>query len=418
MGAGSVATIILAGAWFQYSLLWVLPLMLPLFVVSVETSSRIGTINRGQGMLSIVRQHLHPAVAWILLIINVPVHILVAMSQLSVMTSAILSLVGLDSPNGMVTGGRAAGSAVIEVVTSISLAGLVAWLVLSRGYKRMQKVMTGLMVAMFLCFLLIALRSFGELGEIVRGFAPMIPEDLVVPGQDKVRITTSTIVAIVGSTIAPGALLAIPYLSSDGAVGKPSLKGNLRRFIINLGVIFGAYSMFILIAGGYALYPLANHAEIETVQDAGQVLTQALPSSLNFVGPTIFTLGLFIAALTTMVICVQLVIYLSLDIFRKPWSFSQDNPMFGRLVMVVTLLVGVLAPLWNFPAMLKVILMMSVNVLVVPLVIITLIYLVNRRAVMSQNTAGAWRNVLLVLCLLLAIFLATYQFPQYLAIIF
>ena len=34
MGAGAVATLILAGAWFRYDLLWVILLMLPLFVMS------------------------------------------------------------------------------------------------------------------------------------------------------------------------------------------------------------------------------------------------------------------------------------------------------------------------------------------------------------------------------------------------
>ncbi|MEJ8567812.1 NRAMP family divalent metal transporter [Elongatibacter sediminis] len=414
MGAGSVATLILAGAWFRYELLWVIPLTLPLFVAAVDSSSRIGSVNRGQGMLSIVRQHIHPGVAWLLLAVNVPVHMLVGMSQLSVMTSAFLSLLGLEPQT---VDGVREGIPGIEIVTSIVLAALVAWLVLSRGYQRMQTVMTGLMVAMFVCFLLIALRSFSELGDILQGFVPGVPDDLPAPGHNTVRISTATIIAMVGSTIAPGSLLTIPYLSSDATRGDPELGRNLRRFIVNLGIIFGAYSIFILVAGGFALYALTNHAEIETVGEAGQVLTLALPHSLGFLGPLLFTMGLFIAAMTTLVICVQLVIYLSLDMFRKPWSFTRDNPLFGRLVMAVTLLVGVLAPVWDFPAMLKVVLMMGANVFVVPLVIFTLIYLLNRRAVMGEHTAGAPRNLLLGVCLIMAVALAVNQFPNYLSMV-
>ena len=50
MGAGSVAALILAGAWFGYELLWIVPLMLPLFVAAVDSSSRLGSVNRGQGL--------------------------------------------------------------------------------------------------------------------------------------------------------------------------------------------------------------------------------------------------------------------------------------------------------------------------------------------------------------------------------
>jgi Mn2+/Fe2+ NRAMP family transporter len=389
--------------------------MLPLFIVAVDSSSRIGSVRHGEGMLSIVRRHIHPSIAWIFLLINVPIHILVGMGQFSVMTSAFLSLFGMHPPGLTATEAQIDQYTLKEFISSIVLAVFVLWLVLSQGYERMQKAMTALMVVMFFCFLLIALRSFSEAGDILAGFIPEIPDDLPAPGRDNIRLSSSSIIAIVGSAIAPGALLAIPYLSSDASKGTLTLKQDLRKFIINLGLIFGAYAMFIIIAGGYALYPLPDHADIETVHEAGQVLTQALPQSVGFVGPTIFTIGLFIAAMTTLVICVQVVIYLSLDMFNKTWTFTSDNRLYRRLLVVVTLASGILAPVWSFPAMLKVVLLMGVNVFVIPLIIIAMIYLLNRRAVMGEYTAGAARNALLVLCLIVSIVLAANQFPDYLA---
>lgn len=417
MGAGAVASLILAGAWFHYDLLWVVLFMLPLFIVAVDSSGRIGSVNRGEGMLSIVRRRIHPSVAWILLLINVPIHFLVAMGQFSVMTSALLSLFGMEPPGLGAPQAQIDQYFLIEVIASLALAGLILWLVLSHGYDRMQKAMTVLMVAMFVCFLLIALRSFGEAGDILAGFIPQIPPDLPAPGRDTMRLSTSSIIAIVGSAIAPGALLTIPYLSSDASTGTLTLKQDLRKYIINLGIIFGGYSIFLLIAGGYALYPLPNHADIETVHEAGQVLTKAFPQSISFVGPVIFTLGLFIAAMTTLVICVQVIIYLSLDMFNKPWTFSTDNRAFRRLMVLVTLAAGALAPVWSFPAMLKVVLLMGLNVLVIPLVLITMLYLLNRRAVMGQYTASLTRNALLVLCLIVSLVLAVDSFPDYLAML-
>ena len=415
MGAGAVASLILAGAWFRYDLLWVVLFMLPIFVIAVDSSSRIGSVNHGEGMMSIVRRHIHPSVAWFFLAINVPVHILVAMGQFSVMSSAFLSLWGLHPPGIESTPQQVDTYLKFEVGTSIGLGVLVLWLVLSQGYDRMQRAMTAMMVVMFFCFLLIALRSFGEIGAILGGYVPSIPADLPVPGTDSVRMSTSSIISIVGAAIAPGALLAIPYLSSDSGSDASSLKRDLRKSVINLGFIFGAYAMFILIAGGFALFPLQEHANIETVHAAGQVLTFAFPSAVAFLGPPIFTFGLFIAAMTTLVICVQVIIYLSLDMFGENWTYTSDNVLFRRWLVVVTLVSAVLAPVWTFPALLKVILLMGVNVLIIPMVIVAMIYLLNRRSVMGEHTAGFWRNLMLVLCLVVSVVLAVDKLPDYLA---
>jgi manganese transport protein len=415
MGAGAVATLILAGAWFRYDLLWVILFMLPMFVILVDSSSRIGAINQGEGMMTIVCKRIHPSVAWLLLLINVPVHLLVAMGQFSIMTSAFLSLFGLHPPTAETAQAQTDFYFSVEIATSILLACLVLWLMLFNGYDRMQKAMTIMMVMMFFCFLIIAVRSFGEFGDILAGYIPSIPDDLEIPGRDSVRLSTSSIIAIVGSAIAPGALLTIPYLSSDASSGTLNLREDLKKSILNLGVIFGAYASFILIAGGFALFPLANNAEIETVHEAGQVLTKALPEAIGFIGPSIFTIGVFIASVTTLVICVQVIVYLSLDMLKKRWTFATDNKPYRWLLVAVTLLAGALAPIWSFPAMLKVVLLMGINVLVIPLVIIVMIFLVNRQAVMGAYTASPVRNGLLILSLIVSIALGVDKFPDYLA---
>lgn len=413
MGAGAVASLILAGAWFRYDLMWVVLLMLPLFVTAVDSASRIGAVNHGTGMLSIVRRNIHPSVAWLLLLINVPIHLLVAMGQFSVMTSAFLSLFGMHPPTGASPAKYVDTYGWLELSTSIGLAVAILWIVLSHGYDRMQKAMTVMMVAMFFCFLLIAIRSFGELGDILAGFVPSIPPDL--QAADAVRSSTGSIIAIVGSAIAPGALLVIPYLSSDAGSGATTLRQDLRKSILNLGVIFGAYAMFILVAGGHALYPLPDHAAIDTVHEAGLVLTAAFPQALSAIGPAIFTIGLFIAALTTLIICIQVIIYLMLDALGLDWAYTDDNRLYRRFLIIVTVTAGVFAPVWTFPALLKVVLLMGANVFVIPLVIAAVIYLLNRRAVMGSHTAGSLRNILLVLSLLVSVFLAVDKFPDYVA---
>ena len=412
MGAGSVSTLILAGAWFGYDLLWAAILVMPFVVIAVDTSSRIGSINAGQGILSIMRKRIHPSIAWMLLVIIVPVHIFVAMGQFSIMTSACLSLFGLHPPQTNALPGQADAYFKTEFVVSVLLGAAILWLVLSRGYTWMQKVMTILLLLMLLCFLLIAMRSFQDAGAIMAGLIPNIPEDIPVPGRDTVRLSSSTLIAIVGSALAPGALMAMPYLSSDGRQGRLDLRQDSRKCVINFGLIFGMYSVFILMAGGYALHPLPNHAEIETVHEAGQVLNSALFARARSLGPMIFSTGLFIAAMTTMIVCVQIIIYTTLDMLRKPWSYSPDNRLYRRLLIVITVFVSIVAPLWSFPAMLKVVLLMGVNVLVLPVIIAALLYLANQRSVMGEHTATMGRNLILIGCIALSLMLAIANGPD------
>ena len=413
MGAGAAASLILAGAWFRYDLLWVIVLIVPLFVISVDSAARIGLLNRDQGMFSLIRQRVHPSVAWLILAINIPVHLLIAMGQMSVMTSALMSLFGFYPPEPGAAATYANGYKIAEVVLSLGAAGGIVWLLASGGYQRMQKAMTALMVIMFVSFLIVALRGFQQFGDILAGFLPSIPADLPVTGQGTVRESSSSIISIVGSALAPAALLGIPYMCADNLSGAPDLKREFRTAVINLGFIFGGYSIFVIVAGGFALFPLANHAEIDTVHEAGKVLVNAFPEGLGFVGPLIFSAGLCMAALTTFVVVVQVMCYFWLDMTGQSWRDTVDNKRFKRLIVLWVLAPAVLAPFWDFPALLKVVLLMGINAIVIPLVMLVVIILVNKREVMGEYRASLGRNIVLAAGLTLSVWLSVVKLPGY-----
>lgn len=417
MGAGAVASFLLAGAWFRYDLLWVILLMLPVFVISTDTASRIGFLNAREGMFSLIRRRVHPTVAWFLLLVNVPVHFLIVMGQMSVMTSALMSVFGFHPPDVAASADYLQGYRVAEIVLSLVCGGAILWLVLAQGYERMQKAMSLLMVLMFICFLTVALRGLSELPDILAGFVPQLPADLPRSGGAEPRVATSSIIAMVGAAIAPAALLGMPYLRADDDSPDRDLGRDLRNSVVNLGVIFGAYAIFIVIAGGFALYPLANHAEIEAVHQASGVLQGAFPDALAFAGPTIFSLGVFMAAVTTLVVAAQLSVYFSLDMLGRNWRFTTDNKLYHRVLVAFVMGAAVLAPFWSFPALLKVILLMGINVVVIPLVFVIVIYLVNRHSVVGNHTAEWWRNALLAAGLATSIALAVDKVPHYLSLL-
>lgn len=405
MGAGAVASFLLAGAWFRYDLLWVILAMLPVFVVSVDTASRIGALNPGQGMFALVRTRISSSLAWIILLLVVPVHFLVTMGQISVMSSAFLTLLGIPASSSLSFG--------LDVLLSVALSAAVLWLVFSRGYERMQRVMTLLMILMFLCFLVVALRGLVELPAILAGFVPSLPQDLPVPGSESPRIATSSIIAMVGAAVAPAALLGMPYMCADDGGSREELARAFRQAIINMGFIFGAYAMFVVVAGGYALYSLPNHASFADVGQASAVFRDALPGMFSTLGPVIFSLGLFTAAMTTLVVAAQVTIYFILDMAGKEWRFSSDNTLYHRVLAGFVLAAAALAPFWDFPALLKVILLMGINVVVIPLAFVIVLVLVNSKDVMREYKAEWWRNLLLLSGLATSIVLAVDKAPLY-----
>ena len=408
MGAGATSSLILSGAWFRYDLIWVAVAVLPLFVLAVDSASRIGLVNRDKGMFSLIRERIHPGIAWLILAINIPVHLFIAMGQMSVMTASVLALF---DPGSVDAGGG--GHRAVEFLLSIGIAAVVVWMLTSEGYQRMQKIMTAIMVMMFVCFLLVALRGFQEIGAILLGLVPQVPPDLVAGGGEIVRESEISIVAIIGSVLAPAALLGIPYMSADNSDGKTDFKSELRKSVINLGFIYGGYSVLVIIAGGFALYPLVNHAEIDSIHEASQVLVRAFPEGLGFIGPIVFSVGIFMAALTTFVVVVEVISYFCLDMFRYPWHYSKTNKRFKRLTVLCIIVPAVLAPFWTFPALFKVLLLMGVNTIVIPLVFLAVIILVNRKDVMQEHTAGLVRNVFLAAGFLLSTALSILKLPDF-----
>ena len=348
------------------------------------------------------------------------------MGQMSVMTSALMSVFTFYPPEAGAPGDYVQSYRIAEAILSLAVASGIYWLLSSNGYERMQKAMTSLMVVMFVCFLVVALRGFQELPAILNGFVPGIPDDLAVPGSDSLRLPWQSIMAIIGTALAPAALLGIPYMSADNnrgggrgsGRGTPDLKREFHKAVVNLGVIFGCYSIFVVVAGGFALYSLADNAQIDTVHEAGRVLVKAFPAGLGFLGPLIFSVGICLAALTTFVVVVQVISYWLLDMFGYDWHDRADNIAFKHMLKFWVFAPAILAPFWNFPALLKVLLLMGVNALLIPLVMLVVIVLVNRQHVMGEYKANVARNVILGIGAIISIWLSIVKLPGYAAMIF
>lgn len=206
MGTGSTASLILSGAWFRYDLLWVSLATLPLFIIVMDSASRVGVLYGNRGMMTVMRENISPYLAWLIFIVHIPLHFLPVMGNMSVMTSSFLALLGVYPPG---IAGEAITNTyqVYEIGLSLLFAVTITWLMVSGSYTVIRNVLAALVFVLFLCFCVVAISGFSEWKAILYGFVPQIPEPLIAPDSGKVRSSLSSIIAIAGGVMAPSAIL-------------------------------------------------------------------------------------------------------------------------------------------------------------------------------------------------------------------
>jgi manganese transport protein len=219
--------------------------------------------------------------------------------------------------------------------------------------------------------------------------------------------------AIAGQALPPAVLLSYGYLSANSGYTTADVKRTFWKTVTNLGVVWGMFSVVVIVAGATALHDVytgngprvlgvSHYSQIETIPIAGQVLGPAFPGALGFLAPRFFSLGLIAAAFTTLISVSLTMTYFCLDITRRNWRFTDDNQAFKAVFATWIAIPALVAPFWQLPALLKAILAMVGNLLMAPLAVGLILYFVNRPA-LGEFRANAARNAVLVVTLLFAL---------------
>lgn len=413
IGAGAVATRLLAGAWFGFDLLWVALYVIPMVIICNDSASRIGNIT-GRGMMEMIKTEMNPALAWFIFIPTFILNIGVIIGQMSVMVAGAFGMFGLVMPEGgLATPGIFAMTIGVTVLTLV--------VVLFGGFKRVVKTMTWMLMIILVCFIVVALKGLSQVETwlgLLGGLVPKIPADLTIVGTDRVRDSFTQLMSIAGQALPASVFLSFGYFTSNANYSALDLKASLKKNIINFGIIWGLFSVTVVVAGATALHSFyqgsgapgdLHFSQIEKVFDAGKVIAPALPAGLKLVASPIFSLGLFVAGFTTLVSVAMLMTYFTLDIVGRNWKYSADNKAYRWVLGAWIVIPALLSPFWVLPALLKNILTMAGNLVLTPLAVGILIYFINKKKYVGQYTASSIRNLILVLTLVFALFVTVYQ---------
>ncbi|MCC6177151.1 MAG: divalent metal cation transporter [Chloroflexi bacterium] len=358
--AGGIATYASVGAAFGYALLWaMIPIAISLAMVQ-EMAGRMGAVT-GKGFADLVREQLGVRVTAFV------------MATLIVANSALVvsEFAGIGAASELF--------GVPRVVSVPSMALVIWWLVTRGSYERVEKVFLALTLAFF-AYPVAAILAHPEWGVVGRS--------LVHP---TLRLDTTYVtffIALVGTSITPYMQL---YIQSS--VAERGRGGDVAS--VRLDAYGGtAFSMltagFIIVATGATLF--AAGQEIETADDAARAL---VPIAGQYAG-MVFGAGLFGASTLAAAVLPLATAYTVTEAFgfEKGVSFTfGEAPIFNGLFTGLLVLGAALA-LWPSLNVIELLIYAQVvNGLLLPVVLITILRLVNDREVMGRHVNGRLYNL-------------------------
>ena len=360
--AGGIGVYTQAGSAYGYTLLWALVPMTIALYVTEEMCARMGVIT-GKGLSDLIREEFG------------------FRSTFFVMITGFL----VDLANVVAEFAGVAASAEIFGVSkyiAVPLAALVVWLLVLKGNYRQVEVVFLVACVFYLTYLFSALLSHPDWVLAARM--------TVVPSVHFDTGYLVTLTALVGTTIAPWQFF---YLQA-GFVEK---KVGPRQYPqAKLDVLFGSISCMVIVFFIIVCTAATLHANgLTNITDAAEAAKALIPLAGKWAGFT-FAFGLLNASLfaasilplsTAHVICEGLGFEAGIDHkFREApafyWLYSILIVIGGGIVLLPN------APLW------KIFIFSQVgNGVWLPVVIIFILLLVNRKDLMGEHTNTFFFNV-------------------------
>lgn len=360
--AGGITTYSIAGALYGYNLLWT---MIPAFIVLVviqEMNARMGIVT-GKGLADLIRENSGAKITFLI----------------------FMGFLFADIGNTTTEFAGVAGSMEVFGVSkylSVPIVGVAVWLLAVKGtYRIVEKVFLVFSLFLFI-YVISAILGKPDWSEI--GMAMVNPEMEFSTGY--IAIT----VGIVGTTIAPWMQF---YMQS--AVIEKGLKIEDYKYTI-WDVVIGSVAtvviaFFIIVACGSTLHP--NNVTITEAKDAAMAL-EPLAGQLS---SSIFALGLFVASVfsatilpltTSFYICEAFGFEAGVD---KRWD---EAPEFYTIYTGIIIIGASIILIPNAPLIVITLYSQIINGLFLPVVLLFMMNLINKKEVMGNYTNSKPKNAI------------------------
>lgn len=369
IGTGSVTSMIVAGSQFGMQLLWVLFLSCLFSWVLMEAYGRYYLVTGETALYSFKKRLKLGPLVGILIIVGITLgqwNSLIGI--LGISSNAIFETVGLFFPT--IQGYEYIGVLGIAL-TIISI----FYIVLLKGtYNIFEKVLIIFVSLMAVSFLLSFFVVLPPVAEVVQGFIPVIP---------KVEGGRMLVAAFVGTTMAAATFLSRPLFIQGKGWTIDNLPDQRKD------AIWAAILIFLISGAIMAVAMGAFYEEGTVVTRVLDMVTTLEPIAGKF-ALVIFFMGTLSAGLSSIFPILMIAPLMIADYNKGELDLSSRR---FKLMTALACIIGLTVPAFGFNPINAQILTQVFNVFILPLVIISMMILINKESLMADHKAGFGLNI-------------------------
>ena len=360
--ASGIATYSTVGAAYGYGLLWIFTPMLLSLIVVQEMCARMGVVT-GKGLADLIREQF--GVRWTALVM-----LALLIANLGVIISEFVGIAQASELFG-----------IPRYVTVPLTAILIWWLVVRGTQKRVEQVFLA-MSLVFLCYVASAFLARPDWSAVAEGF--------VTPSITFEAGYLFMIVATIGTTITPFMQVFVQSSVVEKGMDKDDI--NLARADVIVGTLFAMMIAAFIVISTAATLNVQGVREIDSAATAAAALA---PVAGNY-AKVLFAVGLFGAAMLAMGVLPLATAYSLSEAlgFEKGLSHSfREAPIFLGIFTTLIVIGGVVALVPNIPQIQLLLFTQCINGLLLPVLLVAILLLVNKREIMGDFANNRWLNL-------------------------
>lgn len=360
--AGGITTYSLAGAQYGYSLIWTL---IPSFIVLVviqEMNTRMGIVT-GKGLADLIRENAGIKITFF-------IFIGLLFSGIGNTTTEFAGVAGSMEVFG------------VSKYISVPIVAVLVWFLVVKGtYKIAERIFLIFSVSL-LTYVVSAIMGKPDWKEI--GVA------VIHPRVDMNTRSIAMVIGLVGTTIAPWMQFYMQSSVIEKGLKMKNYKYTIADVVVGC-VITVVVAFFIMVACASTLYP--NGIEINAAKDAALALK---PLAGNFASQ-VFAFGLFIASIFSATILPLATAFFVCEAFGfeagidKKWDEAKEFYILYTGILIVSALI-ILIP--NAPLIPITLWSQIINGILLPVVLVSMMILVNKKKIMGTFVNGKATNVI------------------------
>lgn len=362
IGPGTVTTCTLAGANFGFALLWTLVFATLATILLQDMAARLGAgAQRGLGealMETLPKGGVRIAMATL-------VFLAIAVGNAAYEAGNLAGgALGLDA---------VLGEGTIEVRWGVAGLAAVAAIALALGaYHHLEKLLIGLVLIMSLAFIATAVLVRPDLGAMLGGLVPKVPEGGLL-----------TAIALIGTTIVPYNL----FLHAAAAKRRwPDGDAEAARSDTVLSVGLGGL-VSILIVATAASAVFGAGLEISGAADMARSLEPLFGTSARY----LLGIGLLAAGLTSAITAPLAAGYALSELL--PGISDKTRARVLKLTALTILLIGAVIGTLGLKPVSLILVAQAANGLLLPVIAAFLLYVMNRKGLLGVHANGRWSNI-------------------------